>query len=47
MKILKKSGKTVDFLPTKIKTSMENSADDTSQIINEKEIGKSYILGEQ
>lgn len=38
MKLIKKSGKIVDFNPDKIKTSIENTADDIGIFINSHEI---------
>ncbi|MDU1412729.1 MAG: ATP cone domain-containing protein [Clostridium sp.] len=38
MDIIKKSGKTVEFIPNKIKTSIENAADDVNTFLNAKEI---------
>lgn len=38
MKLIKKSGKIVDFNPDKIKTSIENTADDIGICINSHEI---------
>lgn len=38
MDIIKKSGKTVKFIPNKIKTSIENAADDVNTFLNAKEI---------
>ena len=38
MKLIKKSGKIVDFNPNKIKTSIENAADDIGVYINAREI---------
>lgn len=38
MDIIKKSGNTVEFIPNKIKTSIENAADDVNTFLNAKEI---------